>query len=328
MDAKSIQLTLVQKDKISILFSSDENYIRYCAVTITSILLNASHPKKLHFYILSPDCSNQSKEKLETLCSQFDAEISIIRFDLGRFRDLPNIQHFSLNAYSRLYGAEVCQNAKRLLYLDSDLIVLGDVEDLFAYELSGKPLGAVPHVQFPYQDVFVKTFDIKGQDVFLNSGVLLFDANAWRRNNYGDLIVEWASKNADKLYYPDQDALNSIFWRNYCHLPGVWNVEARLYKEKFLGLPQTAEISDRIKHPKIIHYTGSSKPWSSRGYIPRRRLYSYFSNRLTKMIGWLPKEYEPQTANIDSYIELFTSSLYFRASQLKKRAVKNIEYEY
>lgn len=318
----------MQKDIISILLSSDENYIRYCAVTITSILLNTSHPKRLHFYILSPNCSSQSMAKLETLCSIFNAEISITRFDLGRFRDLPNIQHFSLNAYSRLYGSEICQDVERLLYLDSDLIVLDEISDLFFYDLSGKPLGAVPHVQLPYQDVFIHRFDVKGKDIFFNSGVLLFDARTWRRNNYGNVIIEWINKNAGKLYYPDQDALNSIFWKNYCHLPGVWNVEARLYKEKFLGLPQTTEVSDRTKHPKIIHYTGANKPWSSRKYIPKRLLYNHFSNQLTKMVGWSPKKSEPQSASIHSYIELYTASLYFRASQLKKKGVKNIEYEY
>jgi len=118
--------------------------------------------------------------------------------------------------------------------------------------------------------------------------------------------------------YRDQDALNAVFWEKYEHLPGVWNVEARLYREKLLGLPQTPEIIKRMANPKIIHYTGSDKPWSSQEYVPARSLYTYYSHRLAELTGWFPSKPEPQRASVSSYLRFAYSCLYFRASTFKK----------
>ncbi len=303
--------------KIAVLFSADEPYLRQTAVTITSILINTASPEDFEFYILSPDCLDQTQKKLKEFCDQYSAKLSIIPIDLDLFTQLPNLQHFSLNAYSRLCGPEICYDTDRLLYLDSDLIVLGDLKELFNINLQNKPIGAVPHVQFPYQEVFINQFNMARKDLFFNSGVLLLDAVAWRKEKYGQAVLNWANHHASQLHYPDQDALNAIFWTNYYHLPGTWNVEARLYSEKWLGLPQTAEITQRMNYPNIIHYTGSNKPWFSQEYVPARSLYIYYSNRLAELTGWFPSEPEPRRASISSFLNFVFSCFYFRVSRIK-----------
>jgi lipopolysaccharide biosynthesis glycosyltransferase len=298
-------------NEISVLFSSDEKYIRYCATTITSILLNASQPGNIHFYILSPDCSKNSKERLEKLCFLFDAQLTILPIDLNRFKSLPSIEHLSLNTYSRLYAPELCSNIKRLLYLDADIVVLGDIVKLFNLDLAGKPLGAVPHVQFPYEKIFQKKFDV-AVDSHFNGGVMLMDCDLWRKNSYSDLVIQWASNHAKHLTFADQDALNGVFAGQYCHLPGVWNVEARLFQEKLLGLPQTEEIIDRISSPMLIHYTGGDKPWASKKYVPKRELYLKYSTCLAEIVEW-PRDKEPDRCSLLYFLSFIYSCLYFRA---------------
>ncbi|WP_414576670.1 glycosyltransferase family 8 protein [Anabaena sp. CCY 9402-a] len=302
-------------NKISIFFSADENYARYCAVTILSILKNSSSPENLEFYILSPDISQQNTQKIQQICTQFDAKVSIIPIDLSLFNSLPIVQeHLNLNVYSRLCGADILRQCDRIIYLDCDLIVLGDIVELFNTELEKKPIAATPHVQFPYQDIFRQNFDVEGEDIYFNGGVILIDSIHWRKNRYGELTLTWATKNANKLHYNDQDALNVVFWKNYCHLPGVWNVEARLYKEKLLGLPQNEEITKRMQNPKIIHYTGADKPWASKKYVPMRHLYTYYSKQLSQSFSWYPSKHEPKQCTISSLLNFAWSCLYFRTS--------------
>ncbi|BAY74466.1 glycosyl transferase family 8 [Nostoc linckia NIES-25] len=301
--------------KTSILLAADDNYSRYCAVTILSTLENTSSPENFEFYILSPDISRENLRKIEEVCNQFNARVSIIPIDLKLFKYLPAFQkHFNLNNYSRLFGPNQCHNCDRIIYLDCDIIVLADLQDLFKHELNGKPIGAVPHVQLPYEDTFRQNFQINGEDIYFNSGVMLIDTIYWRDKQYGEVVLELCLENASKLHFADQDALNVIFWRNYCHLPGVWNVEARLYKEKLLGLPQNQEITDRMQNPKIIHYTGSDKPWLSQNYVPMRHLYTHYSQKLSQRFSWLPSKQEPHKNTIQSILKFVWACLYFRTS--------------
>ncbi|MDZ8107900.1 MAG: glycosyltransferase family 8 protein [Nostoc sp. DedQUE12a] len=303
------------KEKTSILLAADDNYSRYCAVTILSTLENTSTPENFEFYILSPDISRENLGKIEEVCKQFNARVSIIPVDLQLFKYLPAFhKHFNLNNYSRLFGPNQCHSCDRLIYLDCDIIILADLQDLFKHELNGKPIGAVPHVQLPYEDTFRQNFEINGEDIYFNSGVMLIDTIYWRDKQYGEVVLEFCLENASKLHFADQDALNVIFWRNYCHLPGFWNVEARLYKEKLLGLPQNQEITKRMENPKIIHYTGSDKPWSSYNYVPMRHLYIHYSQELSQKFSWLPSKQEPQKNTIQSILNFAWSCFYFRAS--------------
>lgn len=302
-------------EEISVLLSADEHYARYCAVTILSVLKNTSSPEKLHFYILSPDISQNNFNRIKHLCYHFNALVSVISVDLSLFQDFPSFQkHFNLNNYSRLCGPDLCQHLERMIYLDCDIVVLADITDLFNFELNGNPIGAIPHVQLPYQDIFRKNFQVEGEDTYFNSGVILIDNLSWRQNQYSKTVLQCCIENTGNLIFADQDALNAVFWQNYCHLPGVWNVEARLYQEKLLGLPQNEEITQRIQNPKIIHYTGSDKPWSSQDYVAMRHIYTYYSDQLSKKFSWFPNISEPKKCSIKSLLKFAWSCLYFRMS--------------
>lgn len=302
------------QDKITILLSADERYARHCAVTILSVLSNTDSGSNIQFSILTPDFSRESTEKLEKLCQIFGATVTFITINLERFSSLPSYhKHFNLNNYSRICGPDLCISCDRLIYLDCDLLVLGDISELFHHQLNGKPIGAVPHVQIPYQKEFISEFSLPETDTYFNSGVLIIDTDTWRKKDYANAILTVANEHSHKLHFADQDAFNALFWGNYFHLPGVWNVEARLYKEKLLGLPQTDEIAKRMQSPKIIHYTGPDKPWSSKNYVPKRELYLEYSDRLSELIGWRADS-EVRRCNFLSIIYFLWSCFYFRMS--------------
>jgi len=317
----------VDHKKVSVVFCADDNYARYCAITITSAFLNTASPEQISIYIVSPGISEEKTKLLNQLCSYFNSELTILPIDFELFKELPELQHLTLNTYSRISAPEICETCERVIYLDSDVIVLGDLINLFQYELQNKILGAVPHVQFPYQKDFLENFEIGAsaeEGIYFNGGVMLVDAIRWRKESCTEAVLKFARDHADKLHFGDQDALNAIFWNDYFHLPGVWNVEARLYREKLLGLPQTPEITKRMKNPKIIHYTGSDKPWSSQEYVPARSLYTYYSNKLTELTGWFPSKPETQRASVGSYLRFAYSCLYFRASFNSKKMLSSL----
>lgn len=310
------------KEEISILLSANEAYARYCAVTMLSILLNTASVDKICFYILTPNFSSESIQRIKELCSRFNAKVSFIPINLNLFNYFPTFHsHFNQNNYSRICGPDLCENCERLVYLDCDLIVLDDIAELFRQNLNGKPIGAVPHVQLPYEETFIKNFSVSRNDTYFNSGVMVINADLWRKEKITESVLALACKYADKLHFADQDAFNAIFWENYFHVPGVWNVEARLYKEKLLGLSQTKEITKRIKLPKIIHYTGPNKPWSSKKYVPKRNLYIEYSERLNSLISWSP-DIEIKNFSLPSFTSFIYSCIYFRTCLYSKKILQ------
>jgi lipopolysaccharide biosynthesis glycosyltransferase len=311
------------EDRISIFFAADNKYARHCAVTITSIIGNTASPERLEFYILSSDISKENQCNLEKLCADSAAKISIVDVDLTLFASLPTIlEHLNLNMYSRLLIPDLCPDRKKIVYLDCDILVLSDIAELFDLEIDNKPIAAIPHIQLPYQEVFVETFNVRDDDIYFNSGVLVIDTELWRQNHYGQTILEYCSNNIEQLHFADQDALNVVFWENYYHLPGVWNVETRLYKEKLLGVPQDKETNYRIEDPKILHYTGPNKPWISKNYVPMRQEYVRYSKQLAANFNWLPSNLEPKACSISAFFSFVWSCLYFRASYNFRKIVK------
>ena len=304
-------------DEISILLSADENYARQCAITLLSVLSNTAAPKKVHFYLLTPDLANNSRNFLERLCLHFGATLSVLSVSLQQFESLPLLnKHLSLSTYMRLLGPDLCPACDRLLYLDCDLVVLGDIAELFHYDLSSLPLGAVPHVSFPYQKVFTDSFYPLEEDQYFNAGVLVIDAKYWRASNLTQAILELAAVHKDKLTFEDQDLLNIFFWNNYAHLPGTWNVEDRLYNEKLLGIFQGEETRHRMKLPQLIHYTGSNKPWRKQ-YVAKRSCYLQYSDHLSSLLGW-ESESQPRRASIRGFWHFVYACLYFRAATFRK----------
>jgi lipopolysaccharide biosynthesis glycosyltransferase len=302
-------------DRIPIFLAADNKYARYCAVTITSILENTSQPDRLKFFVLSSDISNENTEKLKQICHHFSSEIFIVHVDLSLFSSFPMVlEHINLNTYSRFLIPELCSDYKQAIYLDCDIIVLSDIAHLFDKGIDTKPIGAVPHVALPYQDTFVRSFDVRGDDIYFNAGILVIDIDLWKQKQYSKTIVQYCTNNIQNLTFADQDALNVLFWQNYHHLPGVWNVESRLYKEKLLGLPQDQETNYRTQNPAIIHYTGPDKPWASQKYVPMRHLYIRYSEQLTNEFGWLPSNPEPKRCSVSAFLEFLLSCLYFRFS--------------
>lgn len=187
--------------------------------------------------------------------------------------------------YSRLFLKTIFPDMQRVIYLDCDTLVLGNMHELYAQGsqlVRDRYLAAVPHV-FPAVFYFSNPFKIwpelrKFKRTF-NSGVLLTDLSYWTEATY-DLLKHYLALDAEnsyRLYHlGDETIFNLMFKETYLPLDSEWNA---------CGYGQGHFISRLISRPveqmKIIHWSGGHhKPWESEKVI-----YSNF---------W--REYLPQEA--------------------------------
>jgi lipopolysaccharide biosynthesis glycosyltransferase len=255
--------------EIDLGFGFDGRYAPHAAALIASIIRYAP-TARMRFIILCEGVSANLRSKVEMIApnARF-AWIEVKDEDLPCFTDRG---HFNRTILFRL-GLENLAPAdcRRILYLDSDLIALSDIGELWNVDLETYPIGAVADA---YVDpvAFAHRWQLSPPSKYFNSGVLLIDLQKVRAGRMFSAAIEFLKKNGRDLLFSDQDALNWVFW-NQCHfLEIAWNVQRHMV---IASLERNLSADKRLgdRSPLLVHYTGPEKPWQLGGYHPWAWLY-------------------------------------------------------
>ena len=121
------------KKEIPIFFASDDNYLPFLDVTLVSLIEHASKDYFYNVYVLNTGLNEIGKNKIKRLENENFAINFVDMTDyIGDLhKKLKNVYHFSLAAYYRLFIQGKFPQYKKILYLDCDIIVLGDVSELY-----------------------------------------------------------------------------------------------------------------------------------------------------------------------------------------------------
>ena len=229
---------------IPIFLSSDNNYAPYIATTIGSICDNTA--AFCEFYILDGGIKTDNKTKIKTLMEQYNNfSIEYINIDTEKyFKNFVTNSYITLPTYYRFIIPQLKLNLERILYLDVDIIVKGDIQELFNTNLDNKVLGAIKDLGDSYYIKRLKfNVEIDPSHTYFNAGVLLIDCKKWREQNISEKLFNTEKKYRGKLLCNDQDVLNKVFENNY-----------KMLLEKFNALT--------LKGDTVIrHYYSKPKPW-------------------------------------------------------------------
>eukprot|EP00274_Cyanoptyche_gloeocystis_P005085 CAMPEP_0196655382 /NCGR_PEP_ID=MMETSP1086-20130531/5131_1 /TAXON_ID=77921 /ORGANISM="Cyanoptyche gloeocystis , Strain SAG4.97" /LENGTH=182 /DNA_ID=CAMNT_0041987655 /DNA_START=470 /DNA_END=1015 /DNA_ORIENTATION=+ len=154
---------------------------------------------------------------------------------------------------SRFFLGELFPTLCKVIYLDADVLVLGDVEELWNSTLvEGHTAAFVPSGRSMdgfFSRALKLRVNIKKYN-FFNAGVLVADLNAWRRQQISKACMYWVYENARERLYDggSQGPLNLVFGEKYQYLPQSWNMLVWKFKNTSAS-------------PKILHYSGVKKPY-------------------------------------------------------------------
>ena len=233
-------------------------YLQHCAVAIASILIHFKKDRRICFHIIHSDLLPEDHERLLEMRNirTFELEfISVNRDDYLKWADGQDMRWLSVGAYYRFAIPEKApQSISRVLYLDSDIVVDGDLSELWKIDLSGCYGGVVE--EFGNKDK-PKVLGLQNNRYF-NSGVIMMNLDEIRRSPFlAEAYVYW-QKNRQHVTCQDQDVLNGIWSGKVKYMDPRFNaVRYNFIKRKKLktwGFP-------KIINPVIIHYTGIDKPW-------------------------------------------------------------------
>jgi lipopolysaccharide biosynthesis glycosyltransferase len=235
---------------MKIFLCSDQNNIVGLAATVRSALEASSVEIDVH--VLHHGINEQEQAKLR-LSWPTARSVSFVQLDCGRvsaFR--PTMYLKSRMAYARIYIGEVVK-ADRAIYLDTDLLVYGDLAELGAADLEGKTAGAIRDISTriasaPQQaKEAAARLGLKDGSRYFNSGVMVLDLKRWRTRALQERCARLGVVMAAALHSQDQDLLNVVLEDDWTELELKWN---------------RSQYETRAREG-IVHLIGKVKPWQA-----------------------------------------------------------------
>lgn len=262
---------------IHICFSTNNEFTKHCAAAIVSIIENCMNKPRLRFYVLHNNLSAKNKEMLKKTVKKYGCDVEILCINFEDFKDcqVEKNSHFTVETYFRLKIPDLINHADKIIYIDCDTTMLGNIEELWDTELGSNYLAACQDVTQPKH-----LKEEMGDDIYFNAGVLVINAKLWRTDNLGKILFDFMSDKPDKILWVDQDALNGVLHGRVKLLSSVWNV---MYNPYFDILSELYDISEI----KLIHNVSRQKPWNM---TSKHKYAKYYFKYLAKT-AWMPLAY-------------------------------------
>lgn len=286
---------------INIVCATDDKYIPYCGVMLTSLFEN-NQEREINVYILVDKAlSKRGIAKFDRLAKQYKQNINFCQVDKSFFENFPikgnGVGQLSIVTYYRLYAADLLpQTVDKVLYLDCDIIVDGSVGELFDMDWTDVAIVGAPDMSIEWQE-FYDRLQYDCSLGYFNAGVVLLNLEYWRQHNIAQECLDYLANNYAIIMNNDQDVLNVVMRAKKKMLPITWNFQTQFLTpfifDKFSKQMQEEVLKENS--PKIIHYASEMKPWMAYYYS-----YPFYSlwRKYKKLSPWrympeiLPKKFK------------------------------------
>lgn len=235
------------------------SYVHQVETTIKSVLC---HNSNITFYLLNSDIPQEWFSIMSNRLKRLNSEIIDRKVDPGILvGEHISQQHLNPIAYAKFLIPEKVPSDK-VLYLDSDIIVKGNIEPLF-------------HISFSDNELLAMAHEVENDS--FNSGVIVFNNKKLRENKNLASETLQAGKNS-QLINGDQTVMNEYFKGHIKEISSIYNFE--------IGMDRWAQVVgnhrymldklNAIHDPIIIHYANDDKPWNEFSTGRLRRLWWYY----------------------------------------------------
>lgn len=271
-------------ENINIVLSTDNNYAQHATVAMISALCNTKQPELLRFFVIDDNIEKVSKAKMLASVEKLNGSLSFVKPNIEALTNVFVSGNLTRAAYLRLDIPNILpQEVKKAIYMDCDILVFDDLNELWKLDLHGKPVAAIEDfgILASYGKSAEKERNLNWHKEFsyFNSGVLVIDVQQWREQNYANKLIQLVQEK--NFRHHDQDALNFLFMNNWCQVALRWNVVPPIFNmpmQVFLNKKMRTEALQALKNIAIIHYAGGYKPWeylSNKGF--NDRYYEYLA---------------------------------------------------
>ncbi len=265
--------------QINVVYAVNESFLKYTYLSLFSILNHLWKNNTLWCYIITPVKNNKYITKMKNLPKQFiNLKIQIINIDNEDFKNisvskLTTTWHIDYSTYYR-FSIDRIEWINKIIYIDADTIINGDISSLFKEDLEDKIVGVCSDMPKEYMGTHIKELKLKKKQYF-NAGMLLINLDKWKQFDVSKKCLSLLSKRVFK--FNDQDVLNIVLQDQCKWLPWKYNMQTDYFidDEQFYEIGfDKSYYKNAIINPVIIHFTWwITKPWNIFSWHPYRNKY-------------------------------------------------------
>ena len=261
--------------KLNVLYFFSDLFADVAATSIVSLLENNKSFEGITVYIIDDSISNQKREMLNILISSYNRDVMYIEApDPSVFFDFPFKTRYQMgHSYMRMcIGSLVPESVDKLLCLDSDTLVLGDLTTLWETDMKDNILAGV--ADCVNTKAFSKQFMLNDKEIYCNAGMFLVNLKEWRCCNIEQVIKDTIKEHNGNIFFFEQTLMNYACRGKIIKLPPEYNSYTLFYAMSFKNLMiwrrptifYTEQEAVKAKSsPIIIHFTRNfymmSRPW-------------------------------------------------------------------
>ncbi|KAL8052563.1 hypothetical protein ABFX02_05G013100 [Erythranthe guttata] len=260
---------------VHVAMTLDSEYLRGSMAAVHSVLRHASCPEQVFFHFVAAEFDSLSPRVLTRLVQSIFPSLN---FKVYIFREdtVINLISSSIRSalenplnYARNYLGDIIDPCvKRVIYLDSDLVLVDDITKLWEVKMSaGKIIGAPEYCHANFTKYFTDNFwsdpvlsRVFGsrKPCYFNTGVMVMDLEKWREGHFRKKIENWMELQRQNRIYElgSLPPFLLVFGGNVEPINHRWNQHG-------LGGDNVAG-SCRELHPgpvSLLHWSGKGKPW-------------------------------------------------------------------
>ncbi len=254
---------------VPIFFAADDGYIPFMAVCIQSIL---EHTLDTTCYVIKILHTNISEHNRKRIMKYERNNIKIEFVDLNYYIEkiedkLYTRDYYTKTTYFRLFIPNLYPQYSKAIYMDSDIVVLDDIGNLFDIEMednliAGVTDGAVTNVPI-FQEYVEKVVGMADWHNYFNAGLLLMNLDELRKYDFQNKFI----RSLERIKFPvaqDQDYLNRLCKGRVKMIDPNWDV-----------MPMNEKNHKDERKIKLIHYNLSDKPWHMDGVPFEKYFWEY-----------------------------------------------------
>ncbi len=250
---------------MNILVTINKSYVHQLNILLNSI--KYSNPDEIFdVYIMY---RNLRKQDMDIIITGLDIEkfnLNFIQIPKSEIDKFPVYQkRYPVEIYFRIFAAKYLpQDLDRILYLDSDTLVINSLKELYNIDFDDNYFIAATHIKKLLHKFHEIRLNIKENEPYINTGVLLINLDKLRNENIEEKVVKYVQENEKKLMLPDQDIISALYGDKIKLVDALkYNLGERAWKLHNFNNPEN-KITLRwiCKNTVILHYYGKNKPWN------------------------------------------------------------------
>ena len=256
---------------LNIALASNEPFFPGLWGTTISLLASMPSAGNLTLHVFDFGLSDQSWNTLEKAVLSHPHPPKLNRLTLKSFssvfENLKAPNGTSKAFYTRLFFAELFE-FDRLIYLDSDLLVFKNLNQLSDVDIANSAGAAVlnedgPTLDFDIEIEECERLQLNPKSNYFNSGVMWMNLEYWRANKLTQKCVDYLNSD-EPIRFHDQTTINVVMNDQIKLLDSSWN---RIVKR--------CDPDELVTPDSVLHYT-EEKPWFTRQRTPASELFKKF----------------------------------------------------